>query len=179
MRPLAYHAENDEHALDIDDQFFFGKDILVCPIVHRAKRSRPVYLPEGKWYRFEAGPDAQPIEGGRTYEISFGFDEVPAFVREGSIIPLADLRMTADETRTAPVTFVVFGERAEGSYLEEDGISFDYEAGQFNLFQVQYRDGEMSCQPLALGYRAPVREFYVASKDVRANASKTKFSIYL
>jgi hypothetical protein len=72
---------------------------------------------------------------------------------------------------------VVFGDRAEGSYLEEDGISFDYEAGQFNLFQMQYRDGEMSCQPLALGYGAPPREFYVARKDVRANAQKNKFEI--
>lgn len=177
MRPLAFHAENDEHALDVDDQFFFGKDIIVAPIVHRAKRSRPVYLPEGNWYRLEGGPDAMALAGGRTYEIAFGFDEVPAFVREGSIIPLADLRMTADEVRNAPVTFVVFGDRAEGSYLEEDGISFDYEAGQFNLFQMQYRDGEMSCQPLALGYGAPPREFYVARKDVRANAQKNKFEI--
>ncbi len=177
MRPLAFHAENDEHALDVDDQFFFGKDIIVAPIVHRAKRSRPVYLPEGNWYRLEGGPDAKPLSGGRTYEIAFGFDEVPAFVREGSIIPLADLRMTADEVRNAPVTFVVFGDRAEGSYLEEDGISFDYEAGQFNLFQMQYRDGEMACQPLALGYGAASREFYVACKDVSTNAQKRRFEI--
>lgn len=179
MRPLAFHAENDEHALDIDDQFFFGKDILVAPIVHRAKRSRPVYLPEGNWYRLAGGPGEKPLAGGRTYEIAFGFDEVPAFVREGSIIPLADVRMTAEEVRFAPVTFVVFGETAEGSYLEEDGISFEYENGQFNLFQMQYRHGQMHCQPLSVGYGAPDREFFVAVQDVGVNAKRTKFDIPL
>ncbi len=179
MRPLAFHAENDEHALDIDDQFFYGKDIIVAPIVHRAKRSRPVYLPEGNWYRFEGGPSAEPLAGGRTYEIAFAFDEVPAFVRQGSIIPLADLRMTAEETREAPVTFVVFGEQAEGSYLEEDGISFDYEEGQFNLFQIQYQKGEMTCQPLAMGYGASGRQFFTALKDVSPNARRTPFEISL
>lgn len=177
MRPLAFHAENDVHALDIDDQFFFGKDIIVAPILQRGKRSRPVYLPEGNWYRFQCGEKGQPLAGGRTYEISFALDEVPAFVKEGSIIPLADLRMTADETRTAPLTFVVFGDTAEGSYLEEDGLSFGYEAGEFNLFQMTYRNKEFACQPLALGYPAPPREFFIAHKDVSPSARKTKFSI--
>lgn len=175
MRPLAYHAESDEHALDIDDQFFYGKDIIVAPILQRGKRSRSVYLPAGNWYRLEGGKNSKPLQGGRTYEVNFAFDEIPAFVREGSIIPLADLRMTAEETREAPVTFVVFGENAEGSYLEEDGISLDYETGQFNLFQMQFYDGKLACQALALGFPAMRREFFVSRGDVSSNADRVKF----
>ncbi len=85
--------------------------------------------------------------------------------------------MTAEETRTAPVTFVVFGEKAEGSYLEEDGISFDYEAGRFNLFQMQYRQGKIECQPLSLGYGISGREFYYSLKDVSPEAQKHKFEL--
>jgi len=177
MRPLAFHAENDEHALDVDDQFFFGKDILVAPILHRAKRSRSVYLPEGNWYRIEGGKNDAPLAGGRTYEVAFGFDEVPAFVREGSIIPMAELRMTADQVREAPVTFVVFGQSAEGSYLEEDGISFDYEAGEFNLYQIQFRKGQLAAQPLSMGYAAPERQFFMSRQDVSPDAARTKFAI--
>lgn len=177
MRPLAYHAEADLHALDVDDQFFFGKDILVAPILHRGKRARPVYLPEGNWYRFEGGPDAAPLSGGRTYEISFHMDEIPAFVREGSIIPMAALRMTAEELRFAPVTFVAFGKNAEGSYLEEDGISTDYENGEFNLYRMQFVDGQMSAQTLSNGFIAPLREFFVSSGDTSVDAKSVRFEL--
>ncbi|HEY9785512.1 MAG TPA: TIM-barrel domain-containing protein [Candidatus Obscuribacterales bacterium] len=156
MRPLAYHYADDEHAAEIDDQFLFGKDILVAPIVERGRMSRAVYLPSGRWHRFDG---RETLEGGRAHQLSFAFDEVPAFVRDGAIIPLADVVESTAEYHQAAVTFAVYGCQAEGSYYEDDGISFDYEFGCFNEWQLTYKNGKFESKPTHMGFGAPSREF--------------------
>ena len=42
----------DEAARNLDDEYFFGKDLLVCPLTLEDGTSREVYLPEGNWYNF-------------------------------------------------------------------------------------------------------------------------------
>ena len=48
MRPLFYDFPKDEKAWEIEDQYMFGSDIMVCPILYEGIREREVYLPGGQ-----------------------------------------------------------------------------------------------------------------------------------
>jgi alpha-glucosidase len=95
LRPLAY-AWDDPAFENIDDQYLVGSHIMVAPIVEpegtanvdmvrgEKRQIRHVALPPGDWFDLMLG---QWIEGGRTIRCAASKDEVPLFVRNGSVIP--------------------------------------------------------------------------------------------
>jgi alpha-glucosidase len=144
MRPLAWHYD-DEMSLTCDDQFMFGPDIMVAPILAGNQRSRYVYFPEGKWYSFDdqyidlessntSAPQA--IVGGQTLRIECPLGRVPAFVRDGAVIALADVMQSTHEYDSSAITFYAFGEKADGKYFEDDGRSIDYQNGRFSEWEI-------------------------------------------
>ncbi|MBX9667193.1 MAG: glycoside hydrolase family 31 protein [Candidatus Obscuribacterales bacterium] len=157
MRPIIWDYPEDQFAAEIDDQFLFGRDILVTPIVKRGQTERSVYLPNGLWYPFDGG---EPLEGGRLHKVGFELDEVPAFVRDGSIVPFVDLIQSTDYYELAPITFKVWGDHAMGLYLDDDGISFEYEEDGYNEWLLRYDNGQFSSNLANFGYIAPEREYY-------------------
>lgn len=160
MRPLVWAYPNDSFAAEIDDQFLFGNDILVAPVLRRGQRMRSVYLPEGRWYRFDKD-DAEPLEGGKVHIVEFGLGDVPAFVREGAILPLADVMQSTADYEATPITFKCYGERAIGLYLEDDGISYEYETGGYNEWLLRFEEGEFIPVAASYEYIAPDRDYYV------------------
>jgi alpha-glucosidase len=82
QRPLFLHFEADGAAWDIDDQYLFGADVLVAPVLEAGATRRRVYLPEGaRWVHFWSDGVQ---EGGRWLEVACPFGEPPVFWREGS-----------------------------------------------------------------------------------------------
>lgn len=141
MRPLIWHYPNDPIVREIDDQFMFGQDILVAPILDRAHEYRTVYFPEGNWYAFESN---EKFEGERSYNIKIPLGTVPAFMREGAIIPMTESMQSTNEYGSKLITFKIYGNQASGTYFEDDGISFDYEKGKYNEYQLSYAQGKLS-----------------------------------
>lgn len=166
MRPLVWDYPDDEFAADVDDEFLFGRDILVAPVVKRGQTERAVYLPQGLWHPFGGGA---PLEGGKLHKVSFGLGDVPAFIRDGAIIPFAAVMQSTEEYETTPITFKVYGERAIGLYLEDDGLSFEYETDGYNEWLLRYENGTFAAQLANYEYIAPDRHFYtdVAGKVER------------
>ncbi len=78
MRPLFYDFPNDKNAWDIEDQYMFGPDIMVSPILYEGMTSRSVYLPEGSWRELETG---NIIEGGQTVEVATTLADIPVFIK--------------------------------------------------------------------------------------------------
>ena len=141
MRPLLWHYDTDPVAGDIDDEFMFGSDILVAPILERAHEYRTVYFPEGNWYHFQTN---EMYSGKSAYVVKIPLGSVPAFVREGAIIPLVEVMQHTNEYKSKSITFKVFGETASGSYFEDDGITFDYENGKYNEYLLSFAGGKFS-----------------------------------
>jgi alpha-D-xyloside xylohydrolase len=79
MRPLFYDFPDDAACWEIEDQYMFGPDMLVAPVLHAGARSRRVYLPEGRWVRLGGGAT---VQGGQTLECPAPLDEIPVFIRE-------------------------------------------------------------------------------------------------
>ncbi|MDA1043745.1 MAG: family 31 glucosidase [Verrucomicrobia bacterium] len=86
MRPLFLDYPDDPHAWQIENQFLFGPDILVAPIVRFGARSRSVYLPAGSPWR-DAWTGKQH-HGGSTFEADAPLARIPVYLRAGCNLQL-------------------------------------------------------------------------------------------
>lgn len=81
-RPLFF----DDPALSfVDDEYFWGKDFLIAPVLEEGAPSRQVLFPQGGWidfFRWTA------FDGGQYYDIETPLDYMPVFVRAGALIPM-------------------------------------------------------------------------------------------
>lgn len=84
MRSMAYAFPEDETAAAYEFQYLFGRNLLVAPVTTPNAKSVEVYLPDGVWYNFFTG---ERYEGG-VHRVSAAVDEIPVFVREGTVIPV-------------------------------------------------------------------------------------------
>ena len=82
MRPLFFDFPDDARAAEVEDQFLFGPDLLVAPIVEYRARQRQVYLPAGADW-LEAGEGGRRHEGGAAIEAQAPLDRIPVFIRNG------------------------------------------------------------------------------------------------
>ena len=82
IRPLFYDFPDDAAAWDVEDEYFFGPDVLVAPVLHEGMRSRNVYLPSGADWINTA--DGTTLSGGTTVEVPADLDTIPVFVRSGA-----------------------------------------------------------------------------------------------
>lgn len=77
IRPLFYDFPSQEKCWEIKDQYMFGPDILVAPVLYEGMRKRSVYLPEGeKW--IDANTNKE-YNGGQTIECNAPLDVIPVF----------------------------------------------------------------------------------------------------
>jgi alpha-glucosidase len=145
MRPLVWHYPADERARLCDDQFMFGEDIMVAPVVRSNCREREIYFPAGRWHHFDFATGAkispQVIEGGQGVRFACPLGTIPAFVREGAIIPLADIMQSTVDYDSSDITFYAFGKSAACVYFEDDGISLDYQRGAYGEWQLCAQNG--------------------------------------
>ncbi len=82
IRTLFYEFPNDSKAWDIEDEYLFGPDVLVAPVMYENMRRRVVYLPEGS--RWIDSHSREMFDGGATIEVDAPMDIIPVFLREGS-----------------------------------------------------------------------------------------------
>ena len=82
MRTLFYMYPQDKKCWDIEDEYLYGPDILVAPILEAGQKTREVYLPAGEnWIEYATG---KTYEGGQTVEAVAEVDIIPVFLKEGS-----------------------------------------------------------------------------------------------
>jgi alpha-D-xyloside xylohydrolase len=86
MRPLFFDFPDDAAAPAVDDQFMFGPDLLVAPVLHPGVASRKVYLPGGaKWTDAWTGKE---FKGGQTVKAAAPLDKIPLYLRDGKKLPI-------------------------------------------------------------------------------------------
>jgi alpha-glucosidase (family GH31 glycosyl hydrolase) len=130
-----------------DDQYMVGNALLVAPLVE-GETEREVLLPSGIWYGLETG---ERYEGGCIIRIQCGLERIPVFVRNGSIIPMMPALSHVPPLGTqVPLELIHFGDAVgEGNLYDDDGESFDYEAGVCGLWKatvIQHIDGSYEGQ---------------------------------
>ena len=140
MRALWLHYPDDPAAVARGDQFLWGRDILVSPVVEKGASNRRLYLPRGTWFDFWS---EERIEGGREIDRKVDLETLPLHVRTGAILPLGHVRQYAEEPSDAPLTLVIYpGADGSSSLYEDDGKTFDYRKGEWLRMEMGWRDSE-------------------------------------
>lgn len=85
MAHLIYDFPDDPSVREIEDEYMFGRDLLVAPVIWEGVRAREVYLPEGEWYDLWTGAR---FTGKQMVNFACPLDRVPVFVRDGGAIPV-------------------------------------------------------------------------------------------
>ena len=76
MRAMFYEFPEDARCWELSDQYMFGPDYLVAPVLAPGALSREVYLPAGRWQDIRTG---ETLEGGRTVTAEAPLDSIPVF----------------------------------------------------------------------------------------------------
>jgi alpha-D-xyloside xylohydrolase len=86
IRPLFYDFPSDQKTWTVEDQYMFGPDVLVAPILYEGQRSREVYLPAGtRWISHGTG---QLFNAGQVVTEPAPLDHLPVFFRENGSVRL-------------------------------------------------------------------------------------------
>jgi alpha-glucosidase/alpha-D-xyloside xylohydrolase len=154
MRALWLHHPEDAQAVARGDEYLWGRDMLVAPVVEKGATSRRLYLPRGAWFDFW---NEQRVDGGREIERPVDLATMPLYVRAGAILPMGPVRQYTDEVVDEPVTLVVYpGADGESSWYEDDGRTFAYRDGDFMRVTMRWRDSARRLSlRLAPGSRGP------------------------
>jgi alpha-glucosidase/alpha-D-xyloside xylohydrolase len=138
MRALWLHHPDDARATLTGDQFLWGRDILVSPVVEKGAKTRRLYLPRGTWFDFWTG---QRVDGAREIDRAVDLETMPLHVRAGAIIPMGPVKQYTDEPVDAPVDITVYP-GADGGFTlyEDDGKTFAHKAGDFMRVVMNWND---------------------------------------
>ena len=138
IRALWLHYPNDPVAVARGDEYLYGRDILVAPVVEKGAVSRTLYLPPGTWYDFWTN---KMIKGGREITRDVDLGTIPLYVRAGAVIPIGPVRQYTTERVDGTVTLTVFPGADGRSFLyEDDGESFDFRKGDFMRLEMLWND---------------------------------------
>lgn len=141
-RALAFDFPHDKAALDIKDEYLFGR-ILVCPVTEAGVTKRRVYLPASSenneaWIDYWTG---KCYQGGQWIEAEAPIDRLPLFVRSGTIIPTTAVTQWADAQIGKPLTLHIYpGKDASFTFYEDQGDGYDYEKSSYCTIPLKWDD---------------------------------------
>ena len=163
QRPLVMDWRTDPKVRDIGNQFMFGPSILVSPVLEKDADHRRLYLPASPlWYNFWTGASTL---GGRDIEVDAPLDNLPLFVRAGSILPLGPEIEYASEKPGAPIELRIYrGADGQFNLYEDSGDSYDYQNGAHAIIPMSWND---KSGQLTIGVRTGSFPGMVASRRFR------------
>ncbi|XP_068224181.1 sucrase-isomaltase, intestinal-like [Palaemon carinicauda] len=122
VRPLLNVFPTDLTGRDIDDQFMWGDNLMIAPVMKEGATARDVYFPEALWYDLITGTLA--ATGPVTQTVEAPLEVIPVYVRGGSILPWQEPALTTHESRANPFGLTVALDangNAEGEIFWDDG----------------------------------------------------------
>ena len=164
IRPLMFDYPEDNVAVQISDQYMFGDNLMICPVVNE-KDTRRVYLPEGKgWFDYYNGCY---YKGGQTIECTCPVENIPVFVKEGSMIPTAVSAGNTKSIKDSDIEVLIYpGNDASFSLYEDAGDGYGYENGEYCITEMKWDDYQQKFS-------------YSSKKDERFRQGKITYRIIL
>ena len=120
FRALVMDFPDDAQTWAIEDQYLMGESILVAPVV-AGEHEREIYLPEGDWFDFWTG---KHYPGKQRITVPAPLEQIPAFVKSGSLLPLAKPTLHTGEADSYQLTVSGYGVgNLQHILYEDDGSS--------------------------------------------------------
>ncbi|HLP19402.1 MAG TPA: TIM-barrel domain-containing protein, partial [Chitinophagales bacterium] len=128
IRPMYYQHPANDAAYNHPGQYYFGDNLIVAPITKPAQKNgtteQTIWLPDGNWYDFR---NNNLHAGGREIKQKYALDEIPVFIKQGSIIPTQHIQQRVAESILDTLLLSVYT-GADGSFnlYEDDGTTDNY-----------------------------------------------------
>nr|WP_297105485.1 glycoside hydrolase family 31 protein [Tessaracoccus sp.] len=125
QRPPVFEDQYDGVVVDIDDEYLFGPNLLVAPVLEEGAVARSVYLPRGHWYDWHTD---DVLDGYRFVSADAPLYRIPLYARAGAVIPMwPSAPLTTAGYRPEEIELHVFPPVVDGKYTselqEDDGHS--------------------------------------------------------
>jgi len=158
MRALVVHHQDDPDTYSIDDQYYFGDQMIIAPVTTKGAQTRVIYLPEGEWYDYWNG---KAYTGSRYYNVETPLKKLPIFVKAGAIIPMQDEVIKDDNNAYGNITLDIFpGEAGSFSLYEDDNLSEAYKNDDFALTKIETNNNStISINKSEGKYKVPDRSY--------------------
>lgn len=134
MRPLFFEDENaPEPAVN---QFFWGEDLLVVPVLEKGVNTVQGFLPEGDWYDYWTGSKT----GSGLQDLPVNMAKIPVFVKAGSFVPSVELFRNTEEYTTDVLNITYYLDNKESTrtfYFDDGKTPHAYEREKFELLGVK------------------------------------------
>ena len=158
MRALMMDFRNDKIALDLNDEYMFGKSVLVSPITNplyvkpsitgrdtiqvedfSTIKSKETYLPAGTdWYDFWNG---EKLSGGNKVTKQTPLDIIPLYVRAGSVLPIGPNVQYAEEKKWDNLEIRIYlGANGKFVLYEDENDNYNYEKGIYTTITFDWDD---------------------------------------
>ena len=136
MAPLVMEYEDDPMVFSMDDQYLFGSDLLVAPILRAGQTERQVYIPKGWWFDFWTD---QMYQGGGYIKYQAPLDTLPVFIKADAIIPSWEQIQSASACPAKEINLDLYPVTG-GSlyYYEDDGETTQYKNDQYNIIEIKH-----------------------------------------
>lgn len=107
--------------------YLFGNEMLVAPVYEQYATKRMVNLPAGNWVDYWTN---ETLPGGKMVEADAPIEQIPLFIRQGSIIPMRQYASSIEKgTNDTLIIHIYPGANSEFTLIEDDGLSNDYLKG--------------------------------------------------
>jgi hypothetical protein len=154
------------------DEWMFGDNILVKPVLTQYVTSVSVYLPEGTWIDYWTG---KAYAGKSTINYAVSDSTIAVFVKAGSVIPTSPVGKYLDDTtaRKSLIFSCYAGGNSKGFVYEDDGQTYQYEKGIYST--TDYSQSESSkYTDISIGARNGLYTPYTRDYITEFNFSKTR-----
>lgn len=154
MRALFLDFAADKNVHDINNEYMFGRSILVAPVVepmyvskqdgkgtedYSQIKTKSVYLPKGaEWFDFWTGNKEQ---GGQTVSKEAPINIIPLYVKAGSILPIGPKVQFAAEKKWDNLDIRIYpGADGEFTLYEDENDNYNYEKGAYSTISFKWND---------------------------------------
>jgi alpha-glucosidase (family GH31 glycosyl hydrolase) len=137
FRPLYYDWPEDDAAYSSKNEYLFGDQLIVSPVTAPADKisgltTEQVWLPKGDWIEW---PTGKHFAGPASVDRSFTIDQIPVYVKAGTILPMQPAMQHTGEKNVDPLIVNVWplaaGASSSYSVYEDSGVSVEYQRGVF------------------------------------------------
>ena len=146
--PLYYQYPDRPEAYKYRNQYFFGSELLVCPITKKSAKdialsTVKIWLPEGRWTDIKNG---RIYQGNREIILARELHEIPVFARTGAIIPMGIEDEVFNTGLPQSLDLHVFRGTNTFTLYEDNGVDRSHEQGNYATTEFCVTDEESAKQ---------------------------------
>jgi alpha-glucosidase (family GH31 glycosyl hydrolase) len=150
VTPMYYGDMNLAEAFKAKDQYFFGSELLVAPVIKPANAktglaTQKIWFPAGNWFNFFSG---EQITGGEWHRVKAALEDIPVYAKAGAIVPLAPkVGWGGIENPTELDLYIFPGADNRFELYEDDGETTNYLRGKYSITAFTLKNNTLTIHP--------------------------------